>query len=168
MKIRILAMVCAAVAVLAACNSKQETSVDTARAPSKQGTSEPASPQACVNAKGYDQLPRDLCMQQQYALRATRHYQDKQGNHRTRVSFAYNTSSPELLESMTSVLRSAKYRPRATTTRGDGSILAPFTKTGSGTTYLEIWPSSKDSASGGKFSLDYRDLAPVGSQVPAG
>lgn len=112
----------------------------------------------CGQGEGYDRLPSRICMQPQFDFRSLREYHDKQGRERTRVTFAYYNGVDDVLGSTGSALTAAGYRKREAENKADGSILVPFTKGDSGTTYLEVKPPADGDLPGsGTFFIDFRD-----------
>lgn len=164
MKIKSLLVVCALAGLASGCDSRKETAAG-ATPPSdvaaQAAVAEPeASAPSCLRGEGYDRLPSEICMQLQFDVRGIRQYQDKQGRERTRVTFAYTNGIDDVVESMGSAMTVAGYRKREPETKADGSILVPFTKGDSGTTYLEVKPSDRDVPGGGTFFIDFRDGPP--------
>lgn len=176
MKIKSLLVVCALVGLASGCDSRKETAAEVPP-PSDVATevavaeSEASAPK-CRQAEGYDRLPSGICMQVQFDVRSVRQYQDKQGRERTRVTFAYVNGVEDVVASVGSALTVAGYRKREPENKADGSTLVPFTKGDSGTTYLEVKPSSDGDVPGsGTFFIDFRDgPADVAdaTQAPAG
>lgn len=115
-----------------------------------------ASAPACGQGEGYDQLPSGICVQSHYDVRNVRQYQDKQGRDRTRVTFAYSNGVDDVVGSIGNALTVAGYRKREPENKADGNIWVPFTKGDSGTTYLEVKPSSEGNVPGsGTFFIDF-------------
>ena len=167
MKVKSFVLMCVFAGLAMGCDSGKDTAVDAAPQPEVAAESEVSAP-TCLQGEGYDRLPSDVCVHRQFGFRATRHYQDKQGRDRTRVTFAYENGVDNVVESMGSAFTSAGYRMRERENKADGSILVPFTKGDAGTTYLEIKPlSDGDAAGGGTFFVDFRDAPTVPSQAPA-
>lgn len=170
MKLGFLALACVVAGLVAGCDSRNDAAVDATQQPVEQAAEAPKPPvPACLQGKGYDQLPPDVCINRQFAFRSVRHYRDKQGNGRTRVTFAYENGIEDVVGTITNALAGNGYRVRERENKMNGSILLPFTKRQSGTTYLEIKPASDGATPGsGEFFIDYRDVPAAQSQSTAG
>lgn len=171
MKIKSLLIVCALAGVAAGCDSRKEPATGAAPQPEVMAEGAVAEPEApapsCLQGEGYDRLPSGICMRLQFDVRGVRQYQDKQGRGRTRVTFAHANGVDDVVESMSNALTVAGYRKREPENKADGSILVPFTKGDSGTTYLEVKPSSDgDVPRSGTFFIDFRDV-PTDASGPA-
>lgn len=170
MRLGFIALVCIAAGLVAGCDSGNDAAVDATRQPVEQVAEDPKPPvPACLQGKGYDQLPPGVCIDRQFEFRSVRHYQDKQGNERTRVTFAYGNGVEDVVGTITGALTNNGYRARDRENKTNGNILLPFTKRQVGTTYLEIKPASDGATpDGGEFFIDYRDVPAIPSQSIAG
>lgn len=170
MRLGFLALACVVAGFAAGCDSTNDAATDTARQPVEQVAEAPEPPvRACLQGKGYDQLPPGVCIDRQFEFRSVRHYQDKQGNNRTRVTFAYGNGVEDVVGAITGALTNNGYRARERENKANGSILLPFTKREAGTTYLEIKPASDGATPvNGDFFIDYRDAPAAASQSTAG
>lgn len=123
---------------------------------------EPAAPveRPCVKAAGYEILPGDLCVHEQYRMLDQRMYQDPNGNERRRVSFELPENDAEkLIASISGVMSAAGYRESPRTVKPNGRISVPFAKRDLGTTYLEVNPGTPSDAAEpvvGSFFIDSR------------
>jgi hypothetical protein len=170
MKLEFLALACVAAGLVAGCKPGNDAAVDATQPSAEQVAEAPKPPvPACLRGKGYDQLPSGVCLHQQFGFQSVRHYQDKQGNDRTRVTFAYEHGIEGVVATITDALTDKGYRARERENKANGSILLPFTKRQAGTTYLEIKPDPDGVAPGsGKFFIDYRDVPAVPASSAAG